>query len=1048
MAEREVINVTADTRQAKQNLNSLYSVLSDINKLEEKASKSAGVVSENSQLNILNNYKQALDHFQSSMQQKEQYLSNGNGHRRRGRAGRRNKYKRSQTREYQEWNNALSQAGSALDVVATRINKISTANARANSSYKDYVNTVRNSKSTLSDFQQAQYSYKDRITEARSVTRNQREVTRRATDSSYMSYKDYQKYNANNKIIDSYKNVESGRLEQDISATQTQLQNKQRGLQQAKESGNVDEDTQRRVNQYHEEIGELEKLLESQKKYQYVLDAAISSNELHKQDINSVKPTIGAERGSLQDIMQNRMGANISHIVGTAFSTIRNFAKGGLNTNLSTGIQALNAGNLSGHVSSEILRERLQDQVQRNHLGYSSQEALNFYSLASQRSGYNGNSARSRETTTGMTRAFEQGGRYSGVNSDTYSSVATAAMTSGGLFTTGDVQKLGEIIAGENMRSGDKGDSEGNAKIIANAITQVSQSSTLGMQGINTMSATTAMLSRLGKSFQGQNGQQAISNINNGFQQAASGSNQGLLYMKIQSNPQKYGGVQGYLKAQESLSKGLGDPSNIEMTRDYVQRMGQSGSAGKAMAAEVLQKQFGITPQQSDKLATDMLSGHLSNADIAKEAKRMDKTGKQTSRRNASSYQNDQISTLKSTQSGKERQESQMNDKMTWASKIHDWASSQSPILGTALSLGGTLGGSVFQSMVGNSAIRLGGKAISALGATGFGTAATEALGKTKLGSGILKGLGKAGEYVKPTASGGKLLSGLGSTAVKGAGFIGDHAGALSAGIQAIGAVGAVQHARNKTREASKQAGGIAGSFAGAEAGASAGAAIGSFAPGPGTVIGGAVGGIVGGIAGTGLGQSAGNGIYSIGHGIAKGIGHLTSPHRVQAATMHNKNKNKNKHKTTADVINGSTKAYNSTQSKLSQNTFAKNLYLERNNITKRENDLTEFGELLKSEAEMGGHDKEAKNIAGTIGKSESKSSSKKKKLSKSKVHSKAVSGRAKNTSSKHGSTHNTVNLNIAKLSDSKEATVKAAEALSNLMKRKSNDFSTNWARA
>ena len=40
MAEREVINVTADTRQAKQNLNSLYSVLSDINKLEEKASKS------------------------------------------------------------------------------------------------------------------------------------------------------------------------------------------------------------------------------------------------------------------------------------------------------------------------------------------------------------------------------------------------------------------------------------------------------------------------------------------------------------------------------------------------------------------------------------------------------------------------------------------------------------------------------------------------------------------------------------------------------------------------------------------------------------------------------------------------------------------------------------------------------------------------------------------------------------------------------------------------------------------------------------------------
>lgn len=1040
MAEREVINVTADTRQAKQNLNSLYSVLSDINKLEEKASKSAGVVSENSQLNILNNYKQALDNFQSSMQQKEQYLSSG----RRGRAGRRNRYKRSQTREYQEWNNALSQTGSALDAVATRINKISTANVRANSSYKDYVNTVRNSESTLSEVQQRQYSYKDRITEARSVTRNQREVTRRAADSSYMSYKDYQKYQANNKIIDSYKNLESGRLEQDIADTQAQLQIKQRGLQQAKESGNVDEDTQRRVNQYHKEINELEKLLESQKKYQYVLDAAISRNEIHKQAINSVKPTIGAERGSLQDIMQNRMGANISHIVGTAFSTIRNFAKGGLNTNLSTGIQALNAGNLSGHVSSEILRERLQDQVQRNHLGYSSQEALNFYSLASQRAGYNGNSARSRETTTGMTRAFEQGGRYSGVNSDTYSSVATAAMTSGGLLTTGDVQKLGEIIAGENMRSGDKGDSEGNAKIIANAITQVSQSSTLGMQGINTMSATTAMLSRLGKSFQGQNGQQAISNINNGFQQAASGSNQGLLYMKIQSNPQKYGGVQGYLKAQESLAKGLGDPSNIEMTRDYVQRLGQSGSAGKAMAAEVLQKQFGITPQQSDKLATDMISGHLSNADIAKEAKRMDKAGKQTSRRNASSYQNDQISTLKSTQSGKERQESQMNDKMTWASKIHDWASSQSPILGTTLSLGGTLGGSVLQTMVGNTAIHFGGQALSALGATGFGTVATNALGKTKLGSGILKGLGKAGEYVKPTASGGKLLSGLGSTALKGAGFIGKHAGALSAGLQAIGAVGAVQHARNKTREASKQAGGIAGSFAGAEVGASAGAAIGSFVPGIGTVIGGAVGGIAGGIAGTGLGQSAGDGIYSIGHGIARGIGHLTSPHRVQAATMDNKNK----HKTTADVINGSTKAYNSTQAKLNQNTFAKNLYLERNNITKRENDLTEFGELLKSEARMGGHDKEAKNIAGTIGNSESNSSSKKNKLSKSKVHSKAVSGRVKNTSSKYGSTHNTVNLNIAKLNDSKEATVKAAKALSNLMKSKSNDFSTNWARA
>ena len=1036
MAEREVINVTADTRQAKQNLNDLYSVLSDIDKLEKKASKSAGVISENSQLNILNNYKQALDNFQSSMQQKRQYLSTG----RRGRAGRRAKYKRSQTREYQDWNNTLNQTGSALDDVAARINKISTANARANSSYKDYVNNVRNSKSTLSDTQQAQYSYKDRITEARSVTRNQREVTRRAIDSSYMSYKDYQKYNANNKIIDSYKNVEAGKLEHDISATQAQLQDKQHGLQQAKESGNVDENTQRRVNQYHKEIDELEKLLETQKKYQYVLDSAISSNELHKQDVTSAKPTIGAERGSLQDIMQNRMGANISHMIGTAFSTIRNFAKGGLNTNLSTGIQALNAGNLSGHVSSEVLRERLQNQVQRNHLGYSSQEALNFYALASQRSGYNGDSARSRETTTGMTRALEQGGRYSGVNSNTYSSVATAAMTSGGLLTTGDVQELGEIIAGENMRSGNKGDSEGNAKIIANAITQVSQSSTLGMRGINNMSATTAMLSRLGKSFQGQNGQQAISNINNGFQQAASGNNQGLLYMKIQSNPQKYGGVQGYLKAQESLAKGLGDPSNIEMTRDYVQRMGQSGSAGKAMAAEVLQKQFGITPQQSDKLATDMISGHMSNADIAKEARRMDQAGKRTSKRNASSYQNDQISTLKSAQSGKERQESQMNDKMTWASKIQDWASSQNPIVGATLSLGGTLGGSILQNMVSNSAIHLGGKAIRAFGATKFGTAATEALGKTKLGSGILKGLGKAGEYVKPVAGEGKLLSSLGSTALKGADFIGDHAGALSAGIQAVGAVGAVQHAKNKTKEATKQVGGIAGSLAGAEVGASAGAAIGSFIPGAGTVIGGAVGGIVGGIAGTSLGQSAGNGIYDIGHGIAKGIGHLTNPHKVQAATRHRKNR------TTADVINGSTKAYNSTQNKLNQNTFAKNLYLERSNITKRENDLTEFGELLKSEAEMGGNRKEARNIAGTIGNSDSNRSSKKK-LSKSKVHSKAVSGRVRNTSNR-GSTHNTVNLNIAKLNDSREATTKAAEALSTLMERKSNDFSTSWARA
>jgi len=204
-------------------------------------------------------------------------------------------------------------------------------------------------------------------------------------------------------------------------------------------------------------------------------------------------------------------------------------------------------------------------------------------------------------------------------------------------------------------------------------------------------------------------------------------------------------------------------------------------------------------------------------------------------------------------------------------------------------------------------------------------------------------------------------------------------------------------------------------------------------------------------MAGTGLGQAAGNGIYNIGHGIAKGIGHLTSPHRVQATTRHNRNKNRhnrNKNKTTADVINGSTRAYNSTQGKLNQNTFAKNLYLERHNITKRENDLTEFGELLKSEAEMGGNGKEAKKIAGTIGNGKSKSSSKKNKLSNSKVHSKAVSGRVKNTSSKYGSTHNTVNLNIAKLNDSREATVKAAGALSNLMKRKSNDFSTNWARA
>jgi hypothetical protein len=193
--------------------------------------------------------------------------------------------------------------------------------------------------------------------------------------------------------------------------------------------------------------------------------------------------------------------------------------------------------------------------------------------------------------------------------------------------------------------------------------------------------------------------------------------------------------------------------------------------------------------------------------------------------------------------------------------KLDDMAASMNPLLGNM----GMLKGLGYAALA--AAAVLG----TAAAMEGFGSI-KNLLGKS--GGAASGGAASGGAASGGAASGGggKLLgkfSGIGKTALKGAGILGTIASVVMLGSDLKGISDQVKSGTISAEEGKKQQGGALGGTGGgalgALGGAAAGAAIGSVVPIIGTVVGGLIGGALGSFAGSWAGEAAGEAIVKSG---------------------------------------------------------------------------------------------------------------------------------------------------------------------------------------
>ena len=972
--------VQADTTQARKSTQDLVSLFSELNKLEAQFKRS-GSVNMNSQIDAIKSYQQ-INSEVTKLSRNMDRMQNS-------------RHFAGETKDFQAFRSSLKEAQSDLASAAARINSISFAQAKSTQSQRDYEKAVNRSGNSLSDNEKMLRQIAREQSNINALGRHQRDITSRATSTGAMSYNDYQKYQRNNALGQNIGGKIAG-TDSNILTYQARQRNIERENPQLMGAdGTYDK---KKLMQNNLEYKQLDELITAQKKYKDALERTQYDLDNSKKAVNQANPSIGFERGSFGDIIQNRIGATTSRIVGSTIASVKNYFKSGEQTNLNTGEQALDLGNLTGHRSSVSVRQQLQNMVNGNGLGYSTKEDLSFYQLAMERNGYSGN-VKGQAMNTRMTQALEQAGRSTGIGTSAFEQLAQQAMDAGGILSDSDITRLSNVIAGENVRSGNSGNAQQNAQILTTAIQQLSQSSTLNATNIGNIGATQALLGRLGKEFQGQQGQQAISNLNAGFQSASTGQNQALMFMKIQSNPQKYGGMYGYLQAQKSLAKGLGDTSNIGMVRNYARKMGASGQSGQAAAAEMLETQFNLTPQKADKLSKDMINGNMSDSQISAEAKKIQSQGSSQNSSNLSSYNNDEYGTQNQINSGKERQQSQVTDSMQWWQKIRRGAYSTSPGVGMALDVGSTLATGAVSAATGNlltAGVRnvfsnsrtlsnigskIGASKIGRLfgGGSGVAKGAEEAAGGAAGDAAtVASDVGKGAEAV---STGGKLLSGLGK--------VGRFAGKAALPLAVAGDLIDVATAKNKARTAVKDTVGLGGSAAGAAIGT-------AILPGVGTVLGGLAGGWIGDQLG-GAGYDAVSGANS----------------------------------------KKATKAKNKSDSYLSSRKYEDDLHYERNNITKRNDSLETFSKLLKEEAEESGNKSLANKIAGTEPNSNAPSSpSARNKQVKTAANASKSDGKVKAVN---------VTMNVNGVQNPDTVANKVTEKLKTALANKTSDFAQEW---
>lgn len=656
-------DVDANTKKAEQNVNDLISLLGRVDKAAKNASKSNSYKADSNTLDLLNDYTKLESTYKNINSEASKYEQSPSF--------------KGKTDDFQKLETALQRASSTLGTLSKGINSLSSSDSNG---IRQYVKDTEKLNTNLGDTAKLIKETQRQETRVRKIGNQQDRISASVANTGYLSLRNWGTYTKNQAQIEAFPELIANNngmihdLQEQREALQRQTIN---GL-----STNGTPISSEQLKQNHYDMNMMDKAIHRLQSANTTIESAQDAGTKADTTMSVTKPLIGGKAAAAL------VGVDL---VKKVIGFIRNDLTQGKQINQSTGEQALNIGNVTGHASDDFFQSRVQQIMSNNKLGYTTQEGLDYYSLAQKSRKFNPDdkSDLADQKSARMTNAFEVAGRSTGIADKSWQETANAAMNSGGLLTDRDIYRLSSTIAGENMRSGNAGDTEGNAKIITSAIQQLSRSGTLGQAGISNLAATTALLSRSNKQFSGEQGQQNISNINQAFQNAGSGKDSALLYMKIRSNPTRYGGPVGMLRAQEELSKGLGDTSNIGFVQQYIRQVSQSGEQGRAYGALFLENHLGLSASASDKLSKDMVSGKYSAGALAKEANALKKKGDQQTKENLKNYQSSDQATYNREKSQREARQSRASASTKWYRQL------KNAITNAGSGIGGLIGGGI-----------------------------------------------------------------------------------------------------------------------------------------------------------------------------------------------------------------------------------------------------------------------------------------------------------------------------------------------------------------
>lgn len=637
-------DVDANTKKAEQNIKDLLSLLGRVDKASKNSTKVDNFKNDNKTLELLQDFKRMESTYKDLSKSAQSYEKSPDFS--------------GKTTDFQHLNSELEKTSTILSKVSQGINSLG---AGGGGNFKEYTKETEQLKTNLGENAKLIQELQRIKSRYRRIGNQQDRIGSKVTSTGYMSMRDLGTYSRNKSQLQNAP-ADQDNLNGIIHMKQdqyNQLRNQTiSGLNTNGKPMSTDE-----LNDLHGQMTDLSKVLRKARDANTAIDAAQDTSAGSDMALATGLKAIGSKAA---------LPLALYSLAKKGIEFVAKDIQQGNQINQSTGEQALNMGNISGHASDGEMRGRVQNLMRANGLGYTTQEGLDYYALVQQTRSYDRNKNRDINgyRSIDMTNALEQGGRASGVSNETWKNTASAAVESGAIVSEKSINHLSDVIAGENVRSKNSGNSESNAKIITDVVQQLTRSGTVNMNGITNVAAVASLLSRSSKMFSGKQGEQNVASFNQGFLNAGSGQDDPLLYMKIQSNPAKYGNPRGYLNAQEDLNKGISSPENIGMIRNYVQMASRSGIQGQALAAIMMEKHFGWSASTADKISSDMLDDKISPDKIREEIKHIDKNGNLQVKKNKQSYQNSQQATLNSEKAQREARQSKASGASKWFTDI------------------------------------------------------------------------------------------------------------------------------------------------------------------------------------------------------------------------------------------------------------------------------------------------------------------------------------------------------------------------------------------